>query len=64
MHNGALATLDDVIDFYDRGGGKDPKKSPLLKPLGLTRSEKEALKDFLSGGMSGAVPTIRPPRVP
>ena len=64
MHNGALATLDDVIDFYDRGGGDDPKKSPLLKPLGLTRGEKEALKDFLAGGVSGAVPRIRPPRVP
>lgn len=64
MHNGALATLDDVIDFFDRGGGDDPKKSPLLKPLGLTRSEKEALKDFLAGGLSGTVPEIRPPRVP
>jgi cytochrome c peroxidase len=64
MHNGALATLDDVVDFYDRGGGDDPKKSPLLKPLGLTRGEKEALKDFLAGGVSGAVPRIRPPRVP
>jgi cytochrome c peroxidase len=64
MHNGALATLDDVIDFYDRGGGDDPKKSPLLNPIGLTRGEKEALKDFLAGGVSGAVPRIRPPRVP
>ena len=64
MHNGSLATLDDVIDFYDRGGGDDPKKSPLLNPIGLTRGEKEALKDFLAGGVSGAVPRIRPPRVP
>ena len=64
MHNGALGTLEEVIDFYDRGGGDDPKKSPLLKPLGLTRSEKEALKDFLAGGLSGTVPKIRPPRVP
>jgi cytochrome c peroxidase len=64
MHNGALGTLEEVIDFYDRGGGDDPKKSPLLKPLGLTRSEKEALKDFLTGGLSGTVPKIRPPSVP
>ena len=64
MHNGSLATLDDVIDFFDRGGGDDPRKSPLLKPLGLSRGEKEALKDFLAGGVSGALPGIRPPRVP
>jgi cytochrome c peroxidase len=64
MHNGALRTLEEVIDFYDRGGGDDPKKSPLLKPLGLTRGEKEALKDFLAGGVSGTVLEIHPPRVP
>jgi len=64
MHNGALATLTDVIDFYDRGGGDDPKKSPLLKPLGLSKNEKEALKDFLAGGLSGTFPKIRPPRLP
>ena len=64
MHNGALKTLEEVIDFYDRGGGDDPKKSPLLKPLGLTQDEKEALKDFLAGGVSGTVPEIHPPRVP
>jgi cytochrome c peroxidase len=64
MHNGALGTLEEVINFYDRGGGDDPEKSPLLKPLGLTGSEKEALKDFLAGGLSGTVPKIHPPRVP
>jgi cytochrome c peroxidase len=64
MHNGALATLDDVIDFFDLGGGSDPKKSPLLKPLGLTRSEKEALKEFLAGGLTGPASRFSPPRVP
>ncbi|MBI5905429.1 MAG: cytochrome-c peroxidase [Deltaproteobacteria bacterium] len=64
MHNGALATLADVIDFYDRGGGDDPKKSPLLKPLGLSKNEKETLKDFLAGALSGPVPVIRPPSLP
>ena len=64
MHNGALATLDDVIDFYDRGGGDDPKKSPLLRPLGLSREEKESLRDFLAAGLSGGVMEIRPPVLP
>jgi len=47
MHNGVLATLEDVIDFYDRGGGSDPNKTRLLKPLGLSDEEKADLLEFL-----------------
>lgn len=43
MHNGVFATLDQVVDFYDRGGGKDSQ----LKPLALTLEEKKALVAFL-----------------
>jgi hypothetical protein len=32
------------------GGGEDPKKSPLMKPLGLSKEEKAVLKEFLAGG--------------
>ena len=51
MHNGMLASLDDVIDFYDRGGGPDLPglKDQLIKPLGLSKREKGALKAFLLG---------------
>ncbi len=47
MHNGTLATLEDVVEFYDQGGGDDPNKDPRLKPLGLTRGEKAELVEFL-----------------
>jgi len=47
MHNGMLATLDDVVAFYDQGGGKDSRKSELLKPLGLSAGEKKELVAFL-----------------
>ena len=49
MHNGMFSTLEEVIDFYDSGGGKDAfgTKSKLVKPLGLTKEEKAALKAFL-----------------
>ncbi len=59
MHNGALGTLEDVIDFFDRGGGDDPGKSPLLQPLHLTAGEKEALKIFLES-LSGTLPSAKP----
>ena len=64
MHNGSLSSLEEVIDFFDRGGGADPKKSPLLKPLGLSKEENEALREFLSGGLSGPAAPFAPPRVP
>lgn len=44
FHNGQMATLEEVIDFYDRGGDFDaPNKHPLMVPLGLTQEEKDAL---------------------
>ncbi|MDD5296148.1 MAG: cytochrome c peroxidase [Rhodocyclaceae bacterium] len=47
MHNGLLATLDEVVDFYDKGGGAGPNKTPLLKPLKLSPAEKKDLVAFL-----------------
>lgn len=64
MHNGALRTLEEVIDFFDRGGGDDPEKSPMLRPLGLSREEKESLREFLATGLSGRMPESRPPVLP
>jgi cytochrome c peroxidase len=47
MHDGSLATLHEVVDFYDRGGGDTPSKSSALTPLGLSAAEKQALVAFL-----------------
>ncbi len=49
MHNGILATLDDVIEFYNQGGGEDRPgmKDAAMKPLNLSSDEKGALKEFL-----------------
>src|SRR5215510_14435060 len=47
MHDGSLATLEEVIEFYDRGGRANPYLSPLLRPLYLTGYEKAALVAFL-----------------
>ncbi|RMF83758.1 MAG: cytochrome-c peroxidase [Nitrospinota bacterium] len=56
MHNGAFFTLEEVIDFYDQGGGENEftdgthgvnTKTPILKPLHLTDEEKAALVAFL-----------------
>ena len=47
MHNGQLATLEAVIDFYDKGGIQNPRLSPLIKALALKQQEKQALLAFL-----------------
>lgn len=47
MHNGVFATLAEVVDFYDRGGGAGVNKTSLLKPLHLTAAEKQYLLAFI-----------------
>ncbi len=47
MHNGILKSLEEVVTFYNVGGGEDRNKSPLLEPLGLNKGEKSDLVAFL-----------------
>lgn len=48
MHNGMLKTLEDVVAFYNEGGGEDSRKDPLLKPLILSKEEQADLVEFLN----------------
>lgn len=47
MHDGSLATLEEVIDQYDRGGRGDASTDPQIHPLHLTADEKADLATFL-----------------
>lgn len=47
MHDGSLATLRDVVDWYDRGGSADPGKDPFVRPLRLSEAQKRQLEAFL-----------------
>jgi cytochrome c peroxidase len=47
MHDGSFATLDDVVDFYNKGGIANPNRSPGVKPLYLTTDDRKALVAFL-----------------
>lgn len=48
MHDGSVATLEDVIDHYAAGGKTEhPNKSPILRPFRLTADEKHDLIEFL-----------------
>lgn len=54
MHDGSLATLQEVVDYYDRGGNPNPALDRELRPLRLSPDEKRALVAFL-GSLSGEV---------
>ena len=57
MHNGSMATLVEVVGFYNKGGASDGfagTKDPLMVPLNLTASEQEDLVEFLATGLTGA----------
>lgn len=49
MHDGSIATLEAVVDFYDKGGRENPRLDVEIRPLLLTAEEKQLLVEFLNG---------------
>ncbi len=47
MHDGSMATLEDVVEFYNKGGIKNKNLDENIKPLNLTDQEKKDLVAFL-----------------
>jgi cytochrome c peroxidase len=60
MHDGSIATLEQVVEHYDQGGVDRPSRSDLMKPLGLTSKEKSDLVAFLKTLTSSLDPTTVP----
>jgi cytochrome c peroxidase len=60
MHDGSIATLEQVVEHYDRGGIDRPSRSDLITPLGLSPDEKTALVAFLKTLTSNPSPTTMP----
>jgi len=69
MHNGVYRTLEQVLDFYNRGGGmgigaRVPNQTLSSQPLGLTVREQRDIIAFIksltdTAGITGR-PTSRP----
>lgn len=60
MHDGGTATLEEVIDLYDKGGEPNPWLDPKMKPLGLSAEEKVDLLAFLKSLEGDWVPEPEP----
>jgi cytochrome c peroxidase len=54
MHDGSLATLEDVVEFYDGGGRPNPSIDPEIHPLQFSVEEKQVLVAFLKS-LSGSI---------
>jgi cytochrome c peroxidase len=47
MHDGSLATLEDVVDFYAKGGIPNPELDDVIDPIELTKQQRADLVAFL-----------------
>ncbi|MCL6509106.1 MAG: cytochrome-c peroxidase [Anaerolineae bacterium] len=64
MHNGELATLEDVVAFYNQGGGNGiGQRDPLIQPLNLSAEEQRDLVAFLQS-LCGDKIIIQAPQLP
>jgi cytochrome c peroxidase len=65
MHDGSMATLEEVVEHYDRGsvpkdGSRVPNLDEELKPMFLTPTEKADLVFFLRDALLSGVYPQRP----
>ena len=63
MHDGSLRSLEEVVDFYDKGGIKNETQDARIFPRQFSKQEKEALLAFLRS-LTGEYPRILPPKLP
>ena len=63
MHDGSQKTLEEVVEWYDKGGHPNPYLSDKIKKLNLTAQEKEDLVSYMKA-LQGALPVVRTDRLP
>ena len=63
MHDGSLATLEEVVEHYNKGGDKNPWLSDKIVPLKLTPQESLDLVEFMRA-CTGTFPYVSSARLP
>ncbi len=65
MHDGAMATMAEVIEHYNQGGdASDPHQDPLMRPLKLSAGEKADLEAFMETLTDERLNRISRPELP
>ncbi|MGL5095840.1 MAG: cytochrome-c peroxidase, partial [Planctomycetia bacterium] len=63
-HDGSQKTLEEVVDYYDKGGHPNRGLSSRIEKLNLSAAEKADLVAFMKDGLQGTVTQVKPPRLP
>ncbi len=63
MHDGSVATLAEVVDWYAKGGHPNPHLSDKIKPLDLSTQDKADLVAFMEA-CTGPTPPVEAGRLP
>lgn len=63
MHDGSQKTLEEVVEWYAKGGHPNPYLSDKMKKLNLTEQDKKDLVNFMKA-VTGDFPEIEPGRLP
>lgn len=63
MHDGSLKTLEEVVEFYNKGGIPNKNLSSKIKKLNLTDQEKKDLVEFMMA-CTGSFPKVETGRLP
>ncbi|MFN9437041.1 MAG: cytochrome-c peroxidase, partial [Planctomycetota bacterium] len=63
MHDGSQQTLEEVVEWYDKGGHPNPYLSDKIKKLDLTEQDKADLVAFMKA-LTGPLPKVTEARLP
>jgi cytochrome c peroxidase len=63
MHDGSQQTLEEVVEWYDKGGHPNPFLSDKMKKLNLTAQEKKDLVEYMKA-LTGPFPKVATARLP
>ena len=63
MHDGSLKTLEEVVEWYSKGGHPNPQLSKDIKKIELTNQQKDDLVAFMKA-CTGAFPKVETGRLP
>jgi len=63
MHDGSQATLEEVVEWYAKGGHPNPYLSDKVKKLDLSTQDKNDLVEFMKA-LTGPLPEMETARLP
>ena len=63
MHDGSQETLEEVVEWYAKGGHPNPWLSEKVKKLDLTDQDKADLVAFMKEGLTGELPKVQDGRL-